>query len=71
VLGTAGQAGIVHGAVAPDPGYAASCVYRTGGCVMLIWMWIKRRRAAKGAKAAALETETKSATQTSTDVPPQ
>jgi hypothetical protein len=35
---------------------------------MLIWMWIKRRRAAKAAKAAALETEAKGSTQASTDV---
>jgi hypothetical protein len=38
---------------------------------MLIWMWIKRRRAAKAAKAAALETETNGSTQASTDVHPQ
>ena len=38
---------------------------------MLIWMWIKRRRAAKAAKVAALEAETKSSTTAPTDVHPQ
>ena len=38
--------------VAPDPGYEASA--STGPeDAMFIWMWIKRRRAAKAAKAAA------------------
>ena len=32
---------------------------------MLIWAWINRRRAAKAAKAAALETETKGSTDAS------
>ena len=35
---------------------------------MLIWMWVKRRRAAEAAKAAALETEAKGSTQAPTDV---
>jgi hypothetical protein len=38
---------------------------------MLIWMWIKRRRAAKAAKAEALETGTNGSTQAPTDVPPR
>jgi hypothetical protein len=38
---------------------------------MLIWMWIKRRRAAKAAKAAALETEAKGSPKAATDVRPQ
>jgi len=38
---------------------------------MLIWAWIKRRRAAKAAKAAAVETETKGATAASTDDHPR
>jgi hypothetical protein len=38
---------------------------------MLIWAWIKRRRAAKAAKAAALETETKGSTAASKDVDPR
>ena len=38
--------------VAPDPGYEASA--STGPeDAMFIWMWIKRRRAAKAAQAAA------------------
>jgi hypothetical protein len=35
---------------------------------MLIWMWIKRRRAAKAAKAAALKAETTSPATAPTDV---
>jgi hypothetical protein len=38
---------------------------------MLIWMWIKRRRAAKAAKAAALEPEAKGSAAASNDVHPQ
>jgi hypothetical protein len=38
---------------------------------MLIWMWIKRRRAAKAANAAALETDAKGSARAPTDVHPQ